>query len=308
MSHMGSGERDLIVVGGGIAGMTATIYAARAALDVVMLEKEVCGGLANSSWNIENFPSYQSVPGLELMQKIRSHVESYQVAIEEVTEVTHIRVESRRTLIETPSGQYAAKAVIVATGASPIRLPIESDCGERVHYCSLCDGPAYKGRDVIVVGGGNTGFDESVSLVNLGVRSVVIVECLSMCRAEQSIQKQAFSTGRITARTESRLNAVIPHADRVLVTIEHLRSGLIDDVVADGVFVFIGQKPNTSMLEGNVELDKAGYVIADALMHTNRPGVFAAGDVVAKRYRQLTTAMADGTIAALEAARCLRER
>jgi len=304
---MGRSERDLIIVGGGIGGMTAAIYAARAALDVVMLERAVCGGLANSSWNVENFPSYRSIAGLELMQKIRSHVESYQVAIEEMTEVTHVDVESRQKLIDTSSGQYAAKAVIFATGASPIRLPIESGCDERVHYCSLCDGPAYRGRDVVVVGGGNTGFDESLSLVSLGVRSAVIVECMTMCRAEQSIQKQAFSTGRITVRTDSRLSAIIPHAERLRVAVEHLRSGVMDEIAADGVFVFIGQKPNTSMLEGKVKLDKAGYVIGDARMHTNRPGLFAAGDVVAKRYRQLTTAMADGTIAALEAARYLRE-
>jgi thioredoxin reductase (NADPH) len=299
-------ERDLIIVGGGVAGMTAAIYAARAGLDVLMLEKATCGGIANSSCSVENFPSHQAISGMELMQRIRCQVQSFGVAIEELVEVEDIDVESPTKVMTTATGQYAAKTLIIATGSTPNRLPIGTSCDDRVHYCALCDGPAYKGKDVVVVGGGNTGFDESLYLVTLGVRSVVIIECLDACRAAHTIQQNAQSTGKISARTLASVAAIAPEGDRLHVTIEDVVSGSTDAIVADGVFVFIGQRPNTAIVRGKLDLSQSGYIVADDRMHTSEPGVFAAGDVIAKRYRQLTTAMADGTIAALEAAGYLR--
>jgi thioredoxin reductase (NADPH) len=298
---------NVIVVGAGVAGMTAAIYGARAGLNVLVLEKASCGGLANSSSNVENFPSYQGIRGTELTERIRTQVESLDVAIEELTEVVDLDLASPRKVVHTDAGRFAAPALIVATGASPVRLPIQSDCDDRIHYCALCDGPPYAGREVVVVGGGNTGFDESLHLVNLGVESVVIVECMKVCAADQVLQRRARATGRIFVRTASMVRAIVQDGSRVRVTIEDLAGAFSEDVPADGVFVFIGQKPNTAILKGKVALDHAGYIVADALMHTDCPGVFAAGDVVAKKYRQLTTAMADGTVAALEAARHVRE-
>jgi len=304
---MSDSERGLIIVGGGIAGMTAAIYAARAGLDLLLLEKAACGGVANSSCTVENFPSYQAISGMELMQKIKSHVRSFGVAIEELAEVEDVDLESRLKTIATADARHAAKTLIIATGSAPNRLPIASGCDERVHYCALCDGPAYKGKDVAVVGGGNTGFDESLYLVGLGVRSVVLLECLETCGAAQAVQTRARSTGRIAVRTGCRVCAAVRENGRVRMTVEDVRTGSSGTVIVDGVFVYIGHRPNTAMLEGKLDLDPSGGIAADAFMHTSRPGVFAAGDVIAKRYRQLTTAMADGTIAALEAARYVRE-
>ncbi len=304
---MSESERDLIVVGGGIAGMTAAIYAARAGLDLLLLEKATCGGVANASCSVENFPSYRAIGGMELMQRIKSHVRSLGVPIEELTEVEHVDLESRTKTITTADGRYGARTLIIATGSAPNQLPIEAACDERVHYCALCDGPAYKGKDVVVVGGGNTGFDESLYLVSLGVRSVVLLECLETCGAAQAIQQRAESTGRITVRTSCRVRALVPDNERVHLAVDDARRGSSDAVIADGVFVYIGHTPNSAIVAGKLDLDPFGSIVADALMHTSRPGVFAAGDVVAKRYRQLTTAMADGTIAALEAARYVRE-
>jgi thioredoxin reductase (NADPH) len=188
----------------------------------------------------------------------------------------------------------------------PIRLPIETDWEKHVHYCSVCDGAGYRGKDLVLVGGGNSGFDESLYLVDLGVRSVVIVEELDTCLAEASTQRKALATGRISVRTSARVAGITPEAGRGRILIEDLRSGSSERMAVDGLFVFIGQRPNTGMLADRIALDKGGYIEADPLMHTSCPGVFAAGDVVAKKYRQLTTAMSDGTIAALEAVKYIR--
>jgi thioredoxin reductase (NADPH) len=304
---MSNSERDLVIVGGGIAGMTAAIYGARAGLDLLLLEKTVCGGVANSSGRVENFPSHGAISGTELMRKVRTQVQAFQVAIEELTEVEDVQVESPWKLVVTSAGRYLAKALIIATGSVPNRLPIEASCDERVHYCALCDGPLYKGKDIVVVGGGNTGFDESLYLVSLGVRSVVLVECRDTCGAADSVQSRARSTGRIEVRTNCRVCTVVPQNDRVRMTGEDVRTGSSDVVITDGVFVYVGHRPHTAIVDGKLNLDRSGYIMTDALMHTSCPGVFAAGDVIAKTYRQLTTAMADGTIAALEASRYVRE-
>jgi thioredoxin reductase (NADPH) len=299
---MSTSDTDLIVLGGGVAGMTAAIYGARAGLRVLVIEKATCGGLANSSGNVENFPSYEGIPGAELTGRIRQQVESLGVTIEELTEVIELDVASPHKVARTDSGLFAAPALVVALGVSPVRLPIQSDCDDRMHYCALCDGPPYAGRDVVVVGGGNTGFEESLHLVHQGVRSVVLVERMNACAAEQVLQRRARATGSIAVRTGSMLKAIVRDGSRLRVALESLGAARTDGIVADGVFVCIGQRPNTAILAGKVALDHAGYIVTDALMHTNRAGVFAAGDVVVKKYRQLTTAMADGAVAALEAA------
>jgi thioredoxin reductase (NADPH) len=297
---------DLVIVGGGMAGMTAAIYAARANLDVLVLEREICGGLANTTYSVENFPSWPRINGMELMEKVKDHVRSLDVAIEEIAEVVRIEPEGDRKTVVTAERDYTCRSLILATGRVPIRLPIETDWEEHVHYCSVCDGAGYRGKDLVVVGGGNSGFDESLYLADLGVRSIVIVEAMDHCVADTSTQRRALDTGRIKVRTSTRVAGIAPQAGRGRIAIEDVRSGASGQLDADGLFVFIGQRPNTGVLEGRIALDESGYIGADSLMHTSCPGVFAAGDVVAKRYRQLTTAMADGTIAALEAVSYIR--
>jgi thioredoxin reductase (NADPH) len=162
-------------------------------------------------------------------------------------------------------------------------------------------------HDLVIVGGGNSGFAESLYLIDLGVRSIVIVESMESCPADASTQAKAFATGKILSKTNARVAAVTPEAGRGQVLIEDIHSGCPEQITVDGVFVFIGPRPNTKMLEGEIALDDCGYFVADQLMQTNRPGVFGAGDVVGKKYRQLTTAMSDGTIAALEAVKYIRE-
>lgn len=299
-------SHDIIIIGGGICGMTAAIYAARANLSVCIIEKEVCGGLVNWTNTVENVPSYPSIHGEELMDKCREHVDSLGVDIEEVDGVETVDFSGPVKKVVTSEGEiFEARAVIVATGRRPAPLPVETDF-PRVHYCSVCDGAPYKGKDVIVVGGGNSGFDESLYLVNLGVRSIHILEVFPQCIAAASTQDKAGQSGKIKVSTSTRITKVdtLPSGKgRVHLEDAANRQTYIEEV--DGIFCFIGQTPNTGIFEGVLDMD-GGYIKANADMETNIPGVFAAGDVIVKKYRQITTAMGDGTIAALRAERYLR--
>lgn len=288
--------------------MTAAIYAARANLSVLLLEKEICGGLANWTHVVENYPSYQSINGMELMEKVKEHVESLPVQVEEITEVTSYALNGDHKTITTIDGQeFKGKTVILAVGRVPRNLSAEADgFEERIHYCSVCDGTMYKGKEVLVVGGGNSGFDESLYLESLGVEKITIVEAMDACIADSITQEKSFATGKISAKTSVIIKKISPKENKGEVVLEDVNTGEQSVLLVDGVFVFIGQSPNTESLHDRVALDDYGYVVTDDNMHTNVSGVFAAGDGIAKKYRQLTTAMSDGTIAAMEAAAYVR--
>lgn len=299
-------QYDIVIIGGGVCGMTASIYAARANLSVCVLEEEVCGGLVNWTHTVENMPSYQSIHGIELMTRCREHVASLGVVIEEVDAVTNVDFSGDGKRICTASGEeYEAPAVIVATGRRPRPFPVKTEFAN-VHYCSVCDGTPYKGRDVLVLGGGNSGFDESLYLINLGVSSIHIVESFPSCLAAASTQQQAQHTGRIQVSVNTDVVAVetLP-SGRGLVHLHDKQSGKDTTEKVDGIFCFIGQNPNTAVFEGKLDMNH-GYIRVNADMETSVPGVFAAGDVTDKKYRQITTAMGDGTIAALQAGAYLR--
>lgn len=295
-----SSKYDLIIIGGGIAGMTAAIYAARANLQTLLLEKMVCGGLVNSTHVVENFPSYPSINGMDLMEKVREHVDSLGVAVTEVIEIQSVDLSGPTKTVTTDEGTFAAPAVILTTGRMPRKLPIECDF-EQIHYCAICDGSAYKDKNVIVVGGGNSGVDESLYLLGLGVRSILVVEEFDRLLASEKACKQLLSHSNVEVMTSTRIEA-INGTDRLESVV--LRNKNSDDLIkktTDGMFIYIGQDPQTSLFSDLLEMDASGYIAVDNEMKTSLAGVFAAGDVIRKKYRQITTAMGDATIAALAA-------
>jgi len=296
---------DVIIVGGGIAGMTAAIYTARANLSTVIIEKEVCGGLVNSTHVVENFPSYPSINGMELMEKTLEQVEELGVEVEQVAEINSLTLTEEIKTVETEEGIYNAKAIILATGRVPTPLPMETDC-EQIHYCSVCDGTAYKGKKVLIVGGGNSGFDEALYLLSLGVTQITIIEMMERFFASQTTQDKVIDKPQISAYMATKIRVLVEDGKLKGVILENTKSGETESLDVDGIFVFIGQKPNTEIFADEVSLDGAGYIIANESMETNLKGVFSAGDVNQKAYRQITTAMADGTIAALSMERFLR--
>ncbi|MHB1417954.1 MAG: NAD(P)/FAD-dependent oxidoreductase, partial [Chloroflexota bacterium] len=299
-------EFDLLILGGGIAGMTAAIFAARANLKTAIIEERACGGLANWTNTVENFPSHISINGMELMERVRDQVENLGVLIDEAVEVEGLEVAGAVKKVETEDSVYTGKAIILATGRQPIRLNLDSD-SERIHYCSVCDGSAYAGKKVLVVGGGNSGFDESLYLLSLGVTEILMVEALDYCCATESTQAKLRGHSNVTIKTSTRVSAIAKEDGGCRVTLEHGGAGETESVHVDGVFVFIGQKANTRMFRGLVKLDSHGYIVAGPNRETDVPGVYAAGDVVQKDYRYLTTAMADGTIAALAVEKYIRD-
>ena len=292
-------EYDLIVAGGGVAGMTAALYGARSGLKTVVIEQEICGGLANDTHTVENFPSYKSIGGMELMEKVAEQMEENGVQLKDVTEITGFQLEGDKKTVITDEGPVSGRALILATGRKPVPLPVETDWDEHVHYCSICDGNLYKGKNIIVVGGGNSAFDESLYLAGIGINKITLVEFLEKCPAAEVTQQRAVDTGKIEVHTSTVIEKINNHGNTCVAEMKDRVTGECFSIEADGIFVFIGQKPATELFAGKLNLDSSGYIVADADMKTNIPGVYAAGDVVAKKYRQLTTAMADGTIAAL---------
>lgn len=302
---------DIVVIGGGIAGMTAGVYAARANRSCAILESNITGGLANSTYIVENYPSYTEVHGMDLMQKCRDQVDNLGVTVEEVCEITSLDLTAQPKIIETEDAIYEAKTVIVATGRKPIPLEVPTECSQ-VHHCAICDGAPYKGKRVLVIGGGNSAFDEGLYLKQLGVAHIDVIEVMDRLFAAQAAQDALFASGDGTCGVECRLTTVCK--DLVLDDAGNLKGAVLENkstgetctIDVDGIFVFLGQLPNSDMFKDVLELDKAGYVKANENMETNVPGVFSAGDINVKAFRQLTTAAADGTIAALMADRYIR--
>lgn len=285
--------------------MTAAIFAARANLKTVIVEEHACGGLANWTNTVENFPSHISINGMELMERVLAQVEHLGVEVDQAAEVERLDLSGLLKTVETGECVYTGRAIILATGRQPIRLKVEAEC-DRIHYCSVCDGSAYSGKKVLVVGGGNSGFDESLYLLSLGVTEIIMVEALEHCSASETTQAKLRSHRTVDIRTCTCVTAIAKEGNGCRVTLEKVRCGERESFYVDGIFVFIGQTANTQMLRGLVELDAHGYIITGPNRETNVQGVFAAGDVVQKSYRYLTTAMADGTIAALAAEKYLR--
>ncbi|MCB2214957.1 NAD(P)/FAD-dependent oxidoreductase [Desulfofustis glycolicus] len=296
---------DLLIIGAGIAGMTAAIYAARSNLKTLVIEREICGGLANQTHTIENFPSHPGINGMELMELVKEQMLACGAELREIVDIEKFDITGEEKSITTDEGVFAARALILAMGRTPVHLPIEADWDDHIHYCSLCDGNFYAGKDIIVVGGGNSAFDESLYLEGLGVKSITIVEALERCPAAEMTIQRTLATGKVSIRTSTTLTDIRPQGSKAQICLVNARTGAKEVMQTDGMFVFIGQKPATSAFSGILGLDSHGYIETTPDMGTNIAGVYAAGDIVAKRYRQLTTAMSDGTIAALEAHRFL---
>ncbi len=278
--------------------MTAAIYLARASVKSVILEKSICGGLCNYTYVVENFPSYTSIHGMDLMQKVRDHVDHLGVRIEEVCEIESMNLTGETKIVETDEAIFTGKAIIIATGRKPI--PLELPECDQVHYCSVCDGFPYAGGKVLVVGGGNSGFDESLYLKRIGIERLTLIEVADRFFAAKATQDEFFRQADVEARLNTKIVG-INMEEGVLksAVLEDVKTGKTETIAVDGIFAFLGQKPSTDFLQGLVDLDVDGYVMANEDMSTNIPGVFSAGDLNRKRYRQLTTAMNDGTIAAL---------
>ncbi len=296
-------ETNVVIIGAGPAGITSAIYAARAGLDPIVLENGVVGGQVAQSSIVENYPGCMSITGTSLAQRFRSHAEALGVAINEFDPIERIELAGEVKKIITESMIYLPKAVIIATGASHKPLLIKNEArfrGKGVHYCALCDASAYKGMTVGVVGGGSAAVEEALYLSQIAEK-VLLIRRKSSFHAERAILKKAEATPNIEILYNTDLIDV--GGD------EKLEYALVTDVITrreytvplSAVFAYIGSVPRTELLRGCIDLDPRGYIKAGEDTATNIPGVFAAGDVRTKQYRQIVTAVSDGAVAALNA-------
>lgn len=295
---------DVVILGGGTAGLTAAIYACRARLNVLMVERFFPGGQLMMCELIENFPAQpKGISGAELAALLQEQAEKFglQIKYAEVTDAD--LVSPVKTLVTNEGETIQAKTVIMSLGARPRALGAKGESeflGRGVSYCAVCDGALFAGKKLAVVGGGDTAVEDSMFLTRFATE-VHIIHRRDKLRAQQIIQERAFANEKISLHWDSVVKE-IKGGDLVeSVVLENVKTGETSDLAVDGVFVLVGTNPNTKLVEGKIELDDLGYIITDDNMQTSIPGVYAAGDVRHKLLRQLVTAAADGAIAATAA-------
>lgn len=294
---------DAAVIGGGPAGYAAALYCARAGLSTLVLEKLTVGGQLATTSQVDNYPGFaDGVDGWALAEQMRAGAERFG-AETLFAEATALVLAAGPKQIETDAGMLTADAVILANGAAPRPLGVpEEDAlrGRGLSYCATCDGAFFRDKTVVVVGGGNSAAEDALLLARLCKR-VYVVHRRDTLRATRSEQDRLRRSDKITLILDSTVTRLL-HGDVVTgVTLRNVKTGAEQDLACDGVFVAVGRIPNTELLRGQIELDKAGYVLADETTHTNLPGIFAAGDLRQKPLRQIVTAIADGAVAALAA-------
>ena len=300
---------DVIVVGGGAAGLTAGIYSSRARLSTLILNEGAIGGQMVLTDEIANYPGVEKTNGYLLANIMKKQAKDFGCKIKSNLKIKSYDLEDKIKHIVLEDGrEFSSRSVILTPGGSPRPLQISGEDqfkGSGISYCATCDGEFFTGKEVIVVGGGNSALEEAVALTHHASK-VTIVHQFDHFQAFQHAVDQAELNPKIEFIMESELRSFSGNGVLQEVSLEHLPTGETSTRSIDGVFIFVGYMPNTADLEGIVALNERKEIVADAEMKTSVPGVFAAGDCIAKKYRQVTTAVADGTIASLSAAEYLR--
>ncbi len=296
MEHM----YDCVIVGGGPAGYTAALYAVRAGLSALVLEKFSAGGQMTETPMIENYPGFEEgIDGFTLGEKMKGNAERFGAQTRQ-TEVLSVSLSESPKRIVTDSGEVFGKTVILAMGAVHRHLGVEHEqelIGRGVGYCAACDGMLYRGKTVAVVGGGNSAVSDALLLSKL-CQKVYLIHRRDSLRASKIYHEPLSRAENVELLWDSRVSELLFDKKLEGARIENLKSGNVTDLPLDGLFISIGRSPATELVAGQVELDGQGYILADETTKTNLPGVFAAGDVRTKALRQIVTAAADGAVAA----------
>lgn len=301
---------DVIIIGGGPAGLTSAIYTARERLKTLLLEKGICGGLPATTEKIENYPGFpEGVDGVELVRRFKEQAGKFGAEIQEFQEVKSLKRQDKLFKIETNYATYSGYAVIVATGSVPKKLNIPGEdkfAGRGVSYCAICDGPFYQDKDIAIIGCGNSGLQEGETLLKY-VKSITFVEFLPYIPAEKILQERIVQDPRVKFYLNHIITSINGENLVESITIKDRESGEEKEIKVDGVFIYVGFLPNSKFLEGLVEMDKNGYILTDEDMRTSVPGLYAVGDVRSKNVRQITVACGEGTIAAIAVRDYLKE-
>jgi len=294
---------DVIIVGGGPAGLSAAIYTAREGLQTLVIERSGLGGQAGITQEIENYPGFpRPIKGSELADRLAQQAERFGVELLKAQEVTKLSQDGNQKVVSVHSGdEYCALAVILAVGTTYRRLGVpgeENFIGAGVHFCATCDGPFYKGKDIVVVGGGNSGFQEGLFLTKFA-KAVTILEVAKEVRASKALQEKVAARKDMQVFTETTIQEFRGRGRLSSVVIKDLATGKTREMKPGAVFVFIGLRPNTDSFEGTLELDQSGFIITRPNLEASMGGVFAAGDCRLGSTKQIASAVGEGATAAL---------
>lgn len=309
-SSVDQNHYDVVIIGSGPAGYTAAVYTSRARLSTLVISGTLPGGQLMTTSEVENYPGFPTgIFGPELMMNMRQQAERFGGKVVD-DEVIKVNFKKRPFAITTHSETYNAEAVIVCTGASPRKLGIPAEqqfSGRGVSYCATCDGPFFKGEDIVVVGGGDTAIEEATFLTKFG-KSVKIVHRRESLRASKILQDKALENPKIEFLWNNVVSDIKGDKKVATVLVKDIKSGKERSITAGGLFVAIGHEPNTAIFQGQLQLDDKGYVVLKDHTRTSVEGVFAAGDVHDHRYRQAVTAAGFGCMAAIDVERWLSEQ
>ncbi len=290
---------DMIVVGGGPGGYTAALYAARAGLDTLVLEKLSAGGQMALTEEIDNYPGFEDgIDGFTLAEKMQRQAERFG-AQSAYAQAEYMDLAADPKVLKTSEGTFYGRTVVLATGASPRELGLAGETaltGRGVAYCAACDGMRFKGKTVVVVGGGNSAAADALLLSRIAEK-VILVHRRDTLRATKIYHQPLMEAANMECRWNSVVTELL-HEDRLTgVKLKDVNTGVVTAVPCDGVFISVGRKPSTELVRGQLELDKNGYIVADETTKTTLPGVYAVGDIRTKPLRQVVTAVADGATA-----------
>lgn len=300
-------EYDVIIVGGGPAGLSAGIYTARARLRSLLIEKGGIGGQVVNALLVENFPGFvEGISGLDLTDAMHKQAEKF--GLETLNaEVSGIRLEGTRKIVGTGQGDFTAKAVIIAGGTERQKLGVPGEAeftGRGVSYCATCDGAFFRDKPVVVVGGGNAAITEALELTRFASK-VTVIHRRNELRATRIVQEKAFAEPKINFLWDSAVEAILGDKFVEKIRVGNVKTGKKSDLAIEGVFVNVGSQPATGYLKGILELDENGAIVVDRDMQTSIAGVFAAGDIRSRSIRQVIGAAGDGAIAAVSAGKYL---
>jgi len=294
---------NVIIIGSGPAGLTAALYTARANLNPLVITGTQIGGQISLTNEVENYPGFpEAITGPELVERMQKQAERFGARLE-IDEVIRVDFSGWPLKVQTHSREYETKTVIIATGASPRKLNVPGEAeftGRGVSYCATCDGFFFRGKDVVVVGGGDSACEEGVFLTKFA-NSVRIIHRRDQLRAGPTLAERARRNPKISFVWNTVVEEIIGNEKVEAVRVRNVKTGEEQILKTDGVFVYIGHIPNSKLFEAFLELDEQGYLVTDERLHTRVPGVFAAGEIRDPRYRQIVTSAGDGCKAAIEA-------
>jgi len=298
---------DLIIIGAGPAGLTAGLYAARARLKTLMLEKLSPGGQVLMTDWVENYPGFpDGISGFDLIDKMRRQAEKFDLVIES-QEVSRLELSPEKKVVVTDKGNLETRALILTSGATPRKLGIEGEellIGKGVSYCATCDGPFYRDQEVALIGGGDTAVEEAIFLTRFAAK-VHLIHRRDELRATKLLRERVMALDQVNIVWDTVPTRIVGDTEVKGVDLKNVKTGKTSHLPVQGVFVFVGYIPNTELVKGQLELDKLGFVVTNNDMQTSVPGVFAAGDIRSKILRQIATAVGEGATAVFAVERYL---